>query len=208
VAHRFVEAAKRAGLAFGWRFLEAAEPLGAAALARPYDLVLAGQADPDDPEASFSGKFPESLVMDAGRPVLLLPRSAHDPSFAIRRVLVAWNGSREAARAVGDAMPLLRRAEAVRVVSAESASGERDGARLPEVDVAAWLARHGVRSELASVLRDERDVGAWLLSTANDFDADLIVAGAYGHSRIREFVLGGVTRTLLRSMAVPVLMSH
>jgi nucleotide-binding universal stress UspA family protein len=122
-----------------------------------------------------------------------------------RRILVAWNGSREAARAVGDAMPLLERAEHVQVAVFRPDAGPGE---LPGADLAAHLARHGARANVTRHEASDIDVGNLLLSTAFDAQADLIVMGAWGHSRLAELVLGGVTRTILESMTVPVLMSH
>jgi len=121
-------------------------------------------------------------------------------------VLVAWNGSREATRAVHDALPLLRRAEKVTVLSIDP--DEDAEPRLPGADVSLHLARHGVTAQAATIAGTDVAVGDLLLSYAADHDIDLIVMGAYGHTRLREVVLGGATRTLLRHMTVPVLMSH
>jgi nucleotide-binding universal stress UspA family protein len=123
-----------------------------------------------------------------------------------RRVLVAWNASREAARALGDALPLLVDAQAVTVLSIGSTAtidNEHRGA-----DVTRRLARHGITATAAASIAKDADVGDVLLSRAADHGADLIVMGAYGHSRTREWLLGGAARHLLRHMTVPVLMAH
>jgi nucleotide-binding universal stress UspA family protein len=120
------------------------------------------------------------------------------------KLLVAWNGSREAARAVADAMPLLERADEVKVLSAKPLDiGDLSGA-----DIALHLARHDVNTEASSSANKDIDIGDLLLNEAAQEGADLLVMGAYGHSRFRETVLGGATRHVLKNMTVPVLMSH
>ena len=126
-----------------------------------------------------------------------------------KRVLVAWDSSREAARAVNDSLPLLARADAVHVVSINPRGhkpGELD--RLPGADICLQLARHGVKAEAQHLVATDIEVGDLLLSRAADMGADLLVMGAYGHSRWREIVLGGATRQILGEMTVPVIMSH
>ena len=121
------------------------------------------------------------------------------------RVLVAWNGSAQAARAVNDALPFLQSAERVVVVMVNPARGDRTEG----TDIARHLARHGIAAEITDIVTDRNgNVGNVLLSRATDEAADLIVIGAYGHSRLRELVLGGVSRALLGHMTVPVLMAH
>ena len=201
------DALRRKGFeAAEWRE-SAADALDAVALhARYADLVVIGQQDPDE-ASGVSGDFESSLPLAAGRPVLVVPYAfEHRPVG--RHVLVAWNASREAARAVTDALPLLKRAGQVHVVSfrpeiSAEAHGEEPGA-----DIALYLARHGVKVTVSQHDAPAVDIGNQLLSRAFDLSADLIVMGAWGHSRMREFVLGGVTRTLLETMTVPVLMCH
>jgi nucleotide-binding universal stress UspA family protein len=176
--------------------------------ARYADLVIAGQDDPDDPEAFIADHFPETLVMTSGRPVLFIPYTGVFPTLGAN-IMVAWNGSRESARAVHDSMPLLQQAGRVTVVSLNESPGEPGAHSKAGADIALLLTRHGVKAE-AAVIDGVGDVpmGDMLLSGASDLGADLIVMGAYGHSRWQELVMGGATRTLLQSMPVPVLMSH
>jgi nucleotide-binding universal stress UspA family protein len=202
---RFAEAARRAGLAYDWSFLRGPDARLAPVRARTCDLAIVGQTDPDDPESKFAAGFPETVVMGAGRPVLFAPYTG-PLATDFRRVLVAWDGSREAARAVADALPLLVRATSVAVVSVEAMSDPRE--TLPRLDVGGYLSRNGVKAEIQVIPGVEISVGEWLLSQAASVSADLMVTGAYGHARMREWILGGVTRTLLRSMPLPVLMSH
>lgn len=171
------------------------------------DLIVAGQAHPDAPDHAQARAVVEQVVLHASRPVLLVPyvgavRSVGD------NVLVAWNDSRESARALADAMPLLTRAKQVRVLRCATPLGNGDEADAERLEaLRRWLMWHGVD---ADVRREATtiDVGNALLSRAADFEADLIVMGAYGHPRWSERVLGGATRTLLATMTVPVLMSH
>ena len=201
----FVEAAQRAGCAFEWR-----APLGpaldAAVLhARHADLLVLGQHDPDDQASYIARDFIEDLLMSAGRPAIVLPHSGRIASFG-ENVLVAWDGSQDAARALADALPILKRARFVTVATVEKHPASDTPAGF---DVAGYLERHGVRAGFTSIPRAGGiGTGATLLNHSSDIHADLLVAGAYGHTRTRERVLGGVTRTLLETMTVPVLMSH
>jgi len=174
---------------------------------RGADLVIAGQTDPEAPEASVGSRFPEDLVMMSGRPVLIVPYAGRcEPPG--ERVLVAWDGSREAARAVHDALPFLLRAARVSVVRVRTA-GAPAPRRRPGIDIVDALARHGLHVDTAGVVSDaDETVGTALLSYAADAGYDLVVMGAYGHRRWQERILGGVTRTMFESMTVPVLMSH
>ncbi len=174
--------------------------------ARYADLLIAGQPEPEG-SAGVASDFAEELVLSAGRPVLFIPYTGSFPEVG-RRVLVAWNAGREAARAVTDALPLLRRASIVQVVAFDPRKGGADHGDVPGADIALVLARHGVKVSVAQQQSEDVDVGNQILSRAADMQSDLIVMGAYGHSRLRELVLGGVTRTLLDTMTVPVLMSH
>jgi len=173
--------------------------------ARYADLVVLGQAAADDDnEGSLLPDLPDYVLLNCGRPVLLVPRTGRFPTIG-KRVMVAWNGSVEAAKAVTAALPLLRGAEQVTLaVLGNSADtlGESPGA-----DIALYLARHGVNVE---VLRrpEAADPGKAILSLAADFNVDLLVMGAYGHSRFREMMLGGATRTILATATLPVLMAH
>ena len=149
--------------------------------------------------------FPERLVLAAGRPVLILPSAGRFPNIGAR-ILVAWDASREATRAVTDAIPMLRLANTVHVMTVNPKHGEHG--HVAGADIGFYLARHGVRVEIKTDHGAEIDVGNELLSRAADLDVDLIVMGGYGHSRLKEWVLGGATRTILESMTAPILMSH
>ena len=172
--------------------------------ARYADLVVIGQTDATD-DSRVPSDFPEQLVLAAGRPVLIVPSAGSFPTLG-KRILVAWNGGREASRAVTDAIPLLQHADNVHIMAVNPKVAEHGS--VPGADIGLYLARHGVRVEVKADHGAEIDVGNELLSRAADLDADLIVMGGYGHSRLKEWVLGGATRTILESMTVPVLMSH
>ncbi len=169
------------------------------------DLVVLGQNDPQHFTPLVSWDFPQQVLLHAGRPVLVVPY-AGDFKAVGEQVVVAWYDSREAARAVADALPILRTARHVNVLSFVHPN-EAGAAAEPPDGVGRWLERHGVKASLQREVT-ELDVGNALLSRASDLGADLIVMGGYGHSRVAELVVGGVTRSLLAQMTVPVLMSH
>jgi len=167
--------------------------------ARNADLAILGQADSNAERADL----PAQVVMGSGHPALLVP-SAGTFANVGGRVVVAWNGSAQAARAVNDALPFLQSAERVIVVTVSPGGNIAEDA-----DIARHLARHGVQAEISDIVTNRHgSVGDLLLSRASDEAADLIVMGAYGHSRLHEFVLGGVSRALLTHTTVPVLMAH
>jgi len=171
------------------------------------DLVILGQTDPDDPETYIADRFPETVVMASGRPVLVVPYAGrHDAVCS--RALVAWDGSREAARAVHDAMPFLTRAERVTVLHVNT-PGSPAPLATPVTDITLTLARHGVNVDFREMANDvDETCGDALLSLAAGDGYDLLVMGAYGHARWKERVLGGTTRTIFESATLPVLMSH
>lgn len=174
--------------------------------ARYADLVILGQDDPDGPSTQAAG-LAGQVLFGAGRPVLVVPYAGRFPS-AGRRVLIGWNASREAARAVNDALPLIGKADTACVLAANPRHGIDGHGEEPGADIALHLARHGAKVSVEHRLAPDVPDADLLLNHATDMSADLIVIGAYGHSRLREFVLGGVTRTILKQMTVPVLMSH
>lgn len=183
------------------RFVVGVPEFAVALHARYADLVIVGQG------AASDGGIAESLVLNAGRPVLVVPRSVELRQIG-ERIMVAWNARREATRALTDAIPMLQRAKQVDIVTVNAETKSEGHGEIPGADIALYLARHGVNANVLATTAVGTDVGAWLLSRAADLGADMIVMGAYGHSRLRELVLGGATRTVLESMTVPVLMSH
>jgi nucleotide-binding universal stress UspA family protein len=171
--------------------------------ARYVDLTVLGQADPEP--SSLRSVSPEEVVLFSGRPTLIVPAVGRFEHVG-RHALIAWNASREAACVVGDAMPLLVHAQAVTVLSINSA-GRNDG-KQQAIDLAHHLARHGIEAEATATDAEHIAVGEVLLARASDCGADLIVMGAYGHSRSRQLLLGGATRHVLKHTTVPVLMGH
>jgi nucleotide-binding universal stress UspA family protein len=174
---------------------------------RYVDLAIIGQPDPDDerPETDF---LAESLVFGAGRPLLVVPYIGAAGGTLGQRVIVAWDAGREATRAVNDALPFLEAAKWVEVLVINPAPGLGGHGEEPGADVALHLSRHGVNATAEHLVAEDIDVADAILSRCADQGADLLVMGAYGHSRLREMVLGGVTHHILRHMTVPVLMSH
>jgi nucleotide-binding universal stress UspA family protein len=189
-----------------WRILDGYTASVLSIDARYSDLLVVGQ--PGDPRRQDhrSRLAVETALMTSGRPVLTIPFAGEFPALT-DHVLVAWNASREATRAVHDALPLLRAAARVTIL-AVNPRGATDDADAPHTDLATHLGRHGVRAETTRTVAEDISDGEALLSYASDISATLIVAGGYGHSRAREMIFGGVTRTLMSEMTVPVLFSH
>lgn len=175
--------------------------------ARCTDLVIIGQRDPDDAQNDFSSDVANAIVLQSGRPVLSIP-FAGAPTAIGKTVLVTWNGSRESARAVADAMPMLARAEKVFVLSIAARNDEAVAESHADHRLLAWLRYHGIAAVPRHYRMPDVDAGELILSQTADLEADLLVMGAYSHSRLQEMVLGGVTRLVLDTMTVPVLMSH
>lgn len=185
----------------GWAVARG-EPVACLSLRSRYtDLTVVSQTNP---ESRAGGDNPvDDLIVVSGRPILVIPYIGARAGIG-SKVLIAWNASREAARAVADAMPLLETAESIEVFAVEP-NGMGD---VPGADIAEHLARHGLNVSAAKTTGLDMEVGDVLLNQVADSGADLIVMGAYGHSRMREMVLGGATRHVLEHMTVPVLLSH
>jgi len=170
------------------------------------DVVVVAQTRPDGRTDRLPG-LAESLILTSGRPIIMFPSVS--TVSRIRRILVGWNARRESIRAVADAMPALIKAEAVEVlvIDHERTAGHGQD---PGADVALHLARRGVKAETRrlSSTKEKKEVGHLLLSQAATFGADLLVMGAYGHSQLRDWMFGRVTRTVLREAGLPVLMSR
>ena len=187
-----------------WRVAEGDAAETVALHARYADLVVVNQTDP---AAEEKAHFADQLLMSVSRPVLIAPYVG-EIAGAAQNIMACWNATPEAARALTDALPRLQRARKVTILSIKPRGSPQGHGESAGSDIALFLARHGVRAEASSAAAADVDVGNLILSRAFDLGADLIVMGAYGHSRLREMVLGGATRTLLASMTVPVLMSH
>jgi nucleotide-binding universal stress UspA family protein len=202
---QFETAAKDAGVLADGRVVEAGVADAATIFgssARNHDLSIVGQARPDSEAAEEM--IVEGALFGSGRPVLVVPY-IQQTGLKLDRVLVCWDGSRNAARAIADAMPVLKRAGAIDVVTIESRERQNE---LAGAEIAQHLARHKLKVELKPIVAKDTDVASTILSYAADASTDLIVMGGYGHSRLREFVLGGATRGMLESMTVPTLMAH
>jgi nucleotide-binding universal stress UspA family protein len=169
------------------------------------DLVVIARPESAGQTAGPPG-LAESLVLSSGRPIIVFP--PRGKVSQVRRILVAWNATRESIRAVADALPLLVKAKAVEVLVADHERNRAGHGQEPGADIARHLARHGVQVEVQRLSSGGKDVGPLLLSQAAAFGADLLVMGAYGHSQVREWMFGGVTRTVLYEAGLPVLMSR
>jgi len=196
----FRAAAGKARVAATWTAVEADPVTVALDYGRAADLVVLSQPEPD---AGAEAGDVEEIALSLGRPVLVVPYVPVSGPIG-ERVLVAWNGSREGTRAAHDALPFLTRAKSVLLAGVDLDDGRRASADR----MAAHLARHGVKAEVRRLVAGSLGVGDVLLNAVSDEGADLVVMGAYGHSRVRELVLGGATRTLFRQMTVPTLLSH
>ena len=202
---RFAASAKAGGAAAEARIIEA--NLGGAAalfgaIARRFDLAVVGQARREG--GASEQLMIEAALFESGRPVIMVPY-IQKGGLKLDRVLACWDGSRTAARAIADAMPFLERAKAVELLMVGE---ERKQEEIAGANMIAHLARHGISARAERTARGDISIENVILSYAADSGADFMVMGGYGHSRLREFVLGGVTRGILGSMTLPVLMSH
>ncbi len=198
--------AQARGVAHEWRHRALTDTdafIDIVAAARTSDLIIAGGQGEDDPIGRWYD-LPLRLIMETGRPVLLVPENGSFASVG-ERITVAWNHSRESARAAFDALPLLRSASVVRILAVNS---PESGAANPSEALAASLARHGVNAEAAVANSTVHSDAEALMSELALAGTDLLVMGCYGHSRLREMVLGGATKHVLNTMQIPVLMSH
>ena len=203
---RFEAAASRNALSFEHRLY--ATSLGDAIalfgrIARHFDLAVVKQQEPDRPNGD--DLIVEAGLFQSGRPVVIVPYIQKAP-LKLDRVLVAWDCSHGAARAIGDAMPFLKRSKAIDVVLVANGRTKKD--EVPGVEIGQHLARHGLNVDVRQLVAEDVDVANTILSYAADNAVDFMVMGGYGHSRLREFVLGGTTRGILQTMTVPTLMAH
>ncbi len=203
---RFETSAKRAGVSAETRILSASvsgagDLLGR--LGRRFDLVVVGQ--PNRERGMPEEAVDEAALFDSGRPVIFVPY-IQKAGLKLDRIMVCWDGSRAATRAIADSLPLLQKAKQVEIVMVSNKPG--DSGEIAGVDLGQHLARHGLKIDVKRITSPDINVPSTILSYAADSSADMIVMGGYGHSRLREFVLGGVTKSILETMTVPVLMSH
>jgi len=174
-----------------------------ARMARRFDLAIVGQSQPK--MSSMDHIIGETTLFESGRPMIMVPYIQKEP-FKIDNVMICWDGSRAAARAVADAIPILGKSGRVEIVIVTNEPGKQYD--IEGADIGQHLARHGLKVNIHRLSGGDIDVADALLSYAADSAADFMVMGGYGHSRLREFVLGGVTHSILQSMTVPVLLSH
>jgi len=207
VRERFQDAVRQYRIPGAWRAVENPVSDAVAVHARYTDLVVVGQHDPEHPSPAGEAHLPETVILESGRPVLVIPYFGDIKPIG-QTVLIGWKSGREAARAVNDALPFLRQARSVTVLAIDPQNGIGEDDKTPATDVVKHLARHGITATATHTISGGIGEGNVLLNTASDLGADLLVAGGYGHSRAREFVLGGATRSLLATMTLPVLFSH
>ena len=203
---RFEQAAKRAGISSETRVINeslqgAADTIGR--IGRRFDLIIVGQ--PDRRKSSADQVVDEGVLFESGRPVIFVP-FIQKGAAKLDRIMICWDGGRAAARAVADALPLLKKAKQVEVAIISDKPSKSD--EVPGADLGQHLARHGFKVDVKHITSPDIDVPSTILSHASDSSADMIVMGGYGHSRLREFIWGGATRGILGAMTVPVLMSH
>ena len=202
---RLETSAKAAGVSAETRMLEASIGTGATvfgSIARRFDLAVVAQAQRE--HGASEELLIEAALFESGRPLLLVPYIQRS-GLTLDRVIVCWDGGRTAARAIADALPFLERAKAVDVVVVEE---ERKQDEIPGASMIQHLVRRGIRATAKPMTKGDISIENVILSYAADAGADFLVMGGYGHSRLREFILGGVTRGILASMTLPVLMSH
>ncbi|MEQ1523182.1 MAG: universal stress protein [Aestuariivirga sp.] len=213
VRAKFEARAKQDGLKAEWRVIDSGFPEiadSAIAEARSAELAIASQTD-YSPDGSIERDLVVRLVMESGRPVLIIPKKGH---FAPRgegiaeKAIIGFNGTRESSRAMFDALPLLRLVKETRLVWVDPYRQSGVAGEIPGVEEATVLSRHGIKVTAEPMMTTGHNAGEALLMRANDLGADLLVMGAYAHSRMREFVFGGATRHVLEHMTIPVLMSH
>lgn len=173
---------------------------------RTVDLIVASQPAPLTDVTGILD-FPERLAMESGRPVLTVPLAGYQGAVGTN-IMIAWNGKRESARAVFDALPMLKEARKVTVLSLEQVRAAGDKVPLPDTEIGAALARHSVNVTVETATVKEASVGEEILARVAAQGADLLVMGAYGHMRLRELIFGGATRFIVRNMKVPTLFSH
>lgn len=205
---QFLDKAQALGVQAHWRTPHGDAEDGLTLHARYCDLIVMSKADTTDSLTSLRPNLPEAVVMASGRPVLLLPNFGTIDTIG-QRVLFCWDQRREAARAFSDAAPLLRHCQALTIVEIDRDDKRAQDLDIHENDLADYCVSLGYPKP-KHVLKDSKGygVGNVILNTATDTDADLIVMGAYGHSRMRQWIMGGATSTLLSTLTVPVLLAN
>jgi nucleotide-binding universal stress UspA family protein len=205
-AREFGDLADNSDISSEWRCVEDRRIDALSLHARYVDLLVVGQADPQDP-ACVSRGLADHMALASGRPVLVIPAGGVSRAIG-ENIVVAWNAKREAVRAISDAMPLLESANRVSVVTINAKADDPENAGIPAADIGLHLARHGIETQTKSLYGAPAAIGELLLATARDESADLLVMGAYGHARFREILLGGVTAHVLEHADIPALLAH
>jgi nucleotide-binding universal stress UspA family protein len=213
VRKKFEARVKQDGLKAEWRAVDSNYPdIAESAIvhSRSAELVITSQIE-RGPDGDIERDLVVRLILESGRPVLIIPKQGH---FAPRgegiaeKAIVGINGTKESSRAMFDALPLLRLVKETRLVWVDPYKQSREAGEIPGAEEAAVLSRHGIKAVAEPMMTDGLNAGEALLARANDLGADLLVMGGYAHSRMREFVFGGATRHVLEHMTIPVLMSH
>ncbi len=204
----FREEARIQGVSFEWRSFLTGAGFNSQAIidsARSSDLVIAVQSNPDDRTERRADL--ETFLFESGRPVMMVPYVLKEPR-PIKRALVAWNGSREAARATFDALPLLKAADEVEIFSVDPVDLAAQSAETAGAEIATTLSRHGVNVKITTDITNGVSAASVIENRLSDSSIDLLVMGAYGHSRLWEMLFGGVTRSVMESMTAPTLLSR
>lgn len=204
--NHFASIAGSLSLPYTGRFICDQADDGLARMARFADLVVLSQDDPDEAMPDLAVHLPEYVILNCARPVLVLPRNDVTP-YAGHKVLVAWDGSKEASCALTAALPMLRHADAVHVAAMTGADGDKAALQAQWPDLLDFLERHRVKADV-TVREPRQEVGRALLALAAELQCGMLVMGCYGHGRLRELCLGGASRTVLAEATIAVLMAH
>ncbi len=204
----FETRAQREGISFEWQAMQSVSgdaAVSSLSVARTCDLVIVQQSDPQGDPGSITNV--ETLLFESGRPVLLVPYAIPQPA-AFNKVLIAWNGTQQAARAVFDALPFILQAKETEILTLDAPDDDRESAAVAGVDLASALTRHGARVVIANQTSGGIGAGEAIENRIAETNADLLVMGAYSQSWLKQFFFGGATRTVLKSMPVTTLMSR
>ena len=199
----FIASAEKSGCSFEWNCVQGFTDQQINKQGHYADLIVIGQSD-GQVILSNEMAIEDHILMDSIRPILFIPYIGFSGPIG-KRIMIAYDGGRESVRAIHDSIPMLKRADAVEIISVNRSE---KASQLPLDEICQYLARHGIKTQANHVVSKDINVAETLLSRASDYGIDLIVMGAYGHSRLREYIFGGVTHDILKHMTVPVLMSH
>lgn len=210
IVERFLMQAEKEGVEVDTRIIECLEgkaPEKLARMARIFDMSIMRQANPDKENASFITELSEEVMFSSGRPVFFMPYiGAH--SIPCRKGLIAWDGSKAATRAVHDALPLLETMDKVVILVVDPQNIEHYAETKPGDELSRHLTAHGIKNSVSRIPKGDASTSTVILNELSNTGADILVMGGYGTPKLREVMLGGVTRTLFECMTVPVFMSH